>query len=102
MRTFAFLIQKLPQQRQRHFYFLGEFNTCVIDNAMTSCCLKNLIHKFETGLSDFHMMVVTELKMGFPKLKRVMLAYCDYKHFNLDNTKFRSHIQGFTSKKSEI
>ena len=48
------------------------------------------------------MMVVTELKMGFPKLKRVMLAYCNYKHFNLDNTKFRSDIQGFTSKKSEI
>ena len=46
---------------------------------------------FETGLSDFHMIVVTELKMGFQKLKPRILAYRNYKHF--DNEKFRSDIQ---------
>ena len=40
----------------------------------------------ETGLSDFHMMVVTELKLGFQKLKPHIVAYRDYKHF--DNEKF--------------
>ena len=78
--------------------FLGDFNTCMNDNAVKSFCslndLTSLIDQptcyknpgkptctdliltnrpnyfqqnnvFETGLSDFHMMVVTELKMGF-------------------------------------
>ena len=82
--------------------FLGDFNTYVNDNAMTSfqslddltslidkpICYKNpdkptctdLIltncpnyfqqnNVFETGLYDFHMIVVTESKMGFQKLK---------------------------------
>ena len=37
---------------------------------------------FETGLSEFHMIVVTELKMGFQKLKYHIVAYRDYKHFD--------------------
>ena len=41
----------------------------------------------ETGLSDFHMMVVTELKMRFQKLKPNIEAYLGYKHF--DNECFR-------------
>ena len=82
--------------------FLGDFNTYVNDNAMTSFYslddLTSLIDKptcykypdkptcidliltncpnyfqqnnvFETGLYDFHMIVVTESKMGFQKLK---------------------------------
>ena len=35
------------------------------------------INVFETGLSDFHMMVVTELKIGFQKLKSHHVAYPD-------------------------
>ena len=45
---------------------------------------------FETDLSNFHMVLVTELKMGFQKLKPHIAAYRDYKHF--DNEKFRSDI----------
>ena len=32
---------------------------------------------FEIGLSDFHMMVVTELEKGFQKLKPPILVYRD-------------------------
>ena len=53
---------------------------------------------FETGLSDFHMMVVTELKMGFQKLKPHIVAYRDYEHF--DNEKFRSDIENCASEKN--
>ena len=41
----------------------------------------------ETGLSDFHLLTVTEFKMGFQKLKPKATAYPDYKNF--DNAKFR-------------
>ena len=44
------------------------------------------------------MMFVTELKMEFQKRKPDIVAYRDYKLF--DNTKFRSDIQSFASKKS--
>ena len=53
---------------------------------------------FETGLSDFHMMVATELKMGFQKLKPHIVAYRDYKHF--DNKKFQSDIENCASEKN--
>ena len=42
---------------------------------------------FETDLSDFHLLTVTELKMGFQKLEPTIIAYRDYKNF--DNAKFR-------------
>ena len=111
--------------------FLGDFNTCINDNAMASFCsinnLTSLIDQptcyknpdkptcidsmltnrpnyfqqnnvSETGLSKFHMMVVTELKMGFQKLKPHIVAYRNYKHF--DNENFRSDIQNCTSEKN--
>ena len=43
------------------------------------------------------MMVVTELKIVFQKLKHHIVTYRDYKHF--DHEKFRSDIQSFTSEK---
>ena len=85
--------------------FLGDFNTCINDNEMTSfCSLNDLIslidqptccknpdkptcihlilmnhpnyfqqnHVFETGLSDFYMMVATELKME----SKTETSYC--------------------------
>ena len=52
---------------------------------------------FETGLSDFHM-VVTELKMGFQKLKPHIVADRHYKHF--DNEKFLSDILPCASEKN--
>ena len=44
------------------------------------------------------MMVVTELKKGFQKLKLHIEAYRDCKHF--DNEKFRSVIQSCASEKN--
>ena len=41
---------------------------------------------FEAGLSDFNMTVVTELNMGFQKLKPNIVACRGYKH--LSNEKF--------------
>ena len=52
---------------------------------------------FETGISDFHRMVLTELKMGFERLKPHIVFYRDYKQF--DNEMFRSYIQSCGSEK---
>ena len=45
---------------------------------------------FETGLSDFHLLIVAEFKLGFQKPKPKIIAYRDYKNF--DNAKFRYDI----------
>ena len=42
---------------------------------------------FETGLSDFHKLTVTVMKMSYLKLKPKIISYRDYKHFN--NEHFR-------------
>ena len=46
---------------------------------------------FETGLYNFQMMVVTEFKMGFQKLKPHVVAYGD--NIRFDNEKFQTDIQ---------
>ena len=38
----------------------------------------------ETGLSDFHKMIVTVMKMHFPKMKHRVIRYRKYKTFNND------------------
>ena len=48
---------------------------------------------FKTGLSDFHLLTVTEFKMGFQNLQSKIVNYRDYKNF--DNEKFRSDISKF-------
>ena len=45
---------------------------------------------FETGLSDFHLLTVTEFKMSVQKLQPKIINYRDYKNF--DNKKLRSDI----------
>ena len=45
---------------------------------------------FETGLSDFHLLTVTEFKMSFQNMQLKMINYRDHKNF--DNEKFRSDI----------
>ena len=50
---------------------------------------------FKTDLSDFHLLTVTEFKIGFPKLKPKVIVYRDYKNF--DNAKFRYDIVTTTS-----
>ena len=49
----------------------------------------------ETGLSDFHLLTVTEFKMSFQKCKPHSITYRNYK--NYDNDVFRSEIQTFCS-----
>ena len=44
----------------------------------------------ETGLSDFHRMILTVTKMAFQKLKPRVINYRDYKHFN--NERFRDDL----------
>ena len=48
---------------------------------------------FKTGLSDLHLLTVTEFKMGFQNLPSKTVNYRDYKNF--DNEKFRSDISKF-------
>ena len=49
----------------------------------------------ETGLSDFHVLTVTEFKMNFQKCMPHIITYRNYK--NYDNDVFRSEIQSFCS-----
>ena len=53
---------------------------------------------FETGLSDFHLLAVTEFKVGFQKLKSQVITYRNYKNFN--NDRFQADIKtcGFDTK----
>ena len=45
---------------------------------------------FETGLSDFHKMTVTVMKLHFPKQKPKIICYRDCKRFR--NQIFRSEL----------
>ena len=40
---------------------------------------------FFTGLSDFHKLVTTTLKISIPKNKPLQINYRNYKHFNNDS-----------------
>ena len=44
----------------------------------------------ETGLSDFHRMILTVTKMTLQKLKPRVISYRDYKHFN--NETYRNEL----------
>ena len=48
---------------------------------------------FETGISDFHLLTVTQLKMDFQKKLTKIITYRDYKKF--DNAKFRDNVNNF-------
>ena len=54
----------------------------------------------QTGLSDFHLLTVTEFKMGFTKSNSSMITYWDYKKFN--NNVFRSEIQSLCSSEADL
>ena len=40
------------------------------------------IYVIETGLSDFHKMIVAVMKMHFPKMKPQVVSYRKYKDFH--------------------
>ena len=48
---------------------------------------------FETGISDFHLLIVTQLKMGLQKKLPKIITYRDYKKFG--NAKFRDDVNNF-------
>ena len=48
---------------------------------------------FETGISDFHLLIATQLKMGFQKNLPKIITYRDYK--KIDNAKFRDDVKNF-------
>ena len=45
---------------------------------------------FETGVSDFHLLTITEFKTSFQNREPKVIKYRDYKNF--DSNKFRSEI----------
>ena len=54
----------------------------------------------EIGLSDFHLLTVTEFKTGFTKSKAPIITYRDYNKFN-SNT-FRYEIQSLCSNEGDL
>ena len=54
----------------------------------------------ETALSDFHLVTITEFKMGFTKSKPRIITYRDYKKFN--KNAFRSEIQSLCSSEVDL
>ena len=55
---------------------------------------------FESRFPDFHLLTVTEFKMGFQKLPPKIVNYRDYKNF--DHKKFRSDISKFYFDASDL
>ena len=53
---------------------------------------------FETGLSDFHKLVVTVLKSTFPKSPPKIITYRSYKNFS--NDLFRNDLNSLLSKEN--
>ena len=78
------------------YYFLptcfkNPSNPSCIDLFLTNnanCFQKSSV--FETGLSDFHKLIVTVMKSHIPKQQPKIIKYRNYKGFN--ETKFRSEL----------
>ena len=74
-------------------------NTCV-KNALNPSCIDLFITNsplsfqntiaVSNGLSDFHKMVITVMKMSFKKHSPIERHYRDYKYF--DRTKFKNNL----------
>ena len=57
-------------------------------------------NSFETGLSNFYQLTVTEFKMGFQKRKPQVITYRNYK--NVHNEKFQRDIKTCRFDKRDI
>ena len=88
---------------------LGKEPTCFKNLNNPSCInffLTNTIRSyqvtqvFETGLSDFHKLVITVLKTTFPKSPREITTYRSYKNFS--NDLLRNDLDSFLSKRNMI
>ena len=68
-------------------------NPACIDRILTNRpSYFQLRNVFETGISDFHLLIATQIKMGFQK-KLPKIIYRDYKKF--DNAKLRDDFNNF-------
>ena len=71
--------------------------TCQFPNFPTNSCRSFQDNcNVETGLSDFHKLVVTVLKLDFPKQKPNIQTFRDYERFQ--NDLFRSELDYKLSK----
>ena len=55
---------------------------------------------FETGIFDFHLLIATQLKMGFQRKLPKIIAYHDYK--KIDNAKFLDDVNNFIFDQFEV
>ena len=55
---------------------------------------------FETSVSDFHLMTVTEFKMSFQKATPKIITCRDYKKFDNDN--FSNEIKTFSNSEKDL
>ena len=72
-------------------YFKSPENQSCIDLILTNkprSFIKTGV--IETGLSDYHKLVTTVMKMHFPKSKPSIITYRSYKKF--DNKKFKENL----------
>ena len=67
--------------------------TCIDVMLTNRSCYFQHSNVFETGISDFHLLIATQLKMGFQKKLTKIIAYRDSKKF--DNAKFRDDVNNF-------
>ena len=76
---------------KQHTFFKNPSKPSCIDLFLTdnaNCFQKSSV--FETGLSDFHKLIVTVMKSHIPKKQAKIINYRNYKGFN--ETKFRSEL----------
>ena len=76
-------IYKLRNLIKEPTCFKNPENPACIDSILTnkSLSFKNT-YVIETGLSDFHKMVVAVMKMHFPKMKPQVITYRQCKDFH--------------------
>ena len=55
---------------------------------------------FETAISDFHLLIATQLKMRFQKKLPKLIAYCDYKKNG--NAKFCDDVNNFAFSQFDV
>ena len=98
MKTFA-ETHKLRNLMKEPTCFKNPENPTCIDLILTNKRLsfKNT-YVIETGLFDFHKMIVAVMKMHFPKMKPLVVSYWKYKDFHnetfLDLLRHELNVQG--------
>ena len=94
---------------KNHLYNIIKDPTCLKNSDNPSCIdllAANFPNSFlksqtlETGLSDFHKLALTVLKIHYKKQKPLVVAYRDYKNFS--NKSFRTELLSTMERYSNI